>query len=92
HVRMDGDSYELGQVTEGESVADVLDYVQFHETVLIDRMHRQLQSARGQGQVSDREASAFLRFYRQGLKGYTYLECDQPAGMAGKLNQESRPA
>ncbi|WXG56917.1 MAG: biosynthetic arginine decarboxylase [Candidatus Sedimenticola sp. (ex Thyasira tokunagai)] len=92
HVRMDGDSYELGQVTEGESVADVLDYVQFHETVLIDRMHRQLQSARSQGQVSDREASAFLRFYRQGLKGYTYLEGDQPACVAGKLNQESRPA
>lgn len=78
HIRMDGDGYELEQVVEGESVADVLDYVQFHETVLIDRMRRQLQEARTAGRLTGREANSFLRFYQQGLKGYTYLEEDQP--------------
>ena len=78
HIRMDGDSYELEQVVEGESVADVLDYVQFHETVLIDRMRRQIQQARSSGKLSAREANSFLRFYQQGLKGYTYLEEDIP--------------
>ncbi|MCU7830267.1 MAG: biosynthetic arginine decarboxylase [Candidatus Thiodiazotropha sp. (ex Myrtea sp. 'scaly one' KF741663)] len=78
HIRMDGDSYELEQVLEGESVADVLDYVQFHETVLIDRMRRQMQQARNNQKLSAREANAFLRFYQLGLKGYTYLEEDIP--------------
>jgi arginine decarboxylase len=79
HIRMDGDHYELEQVVEGESVAEVLDYVQFHETVLIDRMRRQLHDARQQGRLSAREANLFLRFYQEGLKGYTYLEEETPA-------------
>lgn len=78
HVRMDGDKYELEQVVEGESVADVLDYVQFHETVLIDRIRRQTQEARSKGKLTAREANTFLRFYQEGLKGYTYLEEDAP--------------
>ncbi len=78
HIRMDGDKYELEQVVEGESVADVLDYVQFHETVLLDRMRRQVQDARSEGRLTAREANAFLRFYQEGLKGYTYLEEDLP--------------
>jgi arginine decarboxylase len=79
HIRMDGDHYELEQVVEGETVAEVLDYVQFHETVLVDRMRRQLQDARLKGRLSAREANLFLRFYQEGLKGYTYLEEETPA-------------
>jgi len=78
HIRMDGDKYELEQVVEGESVAEVLDYVQFHETVLVDRMRRQIQEARGEGRLTAREANSFLRLYQEGLKGYTYLEVDSP--------------
>jgi arginine decarboxylase len=83
HIRMDGDHYEQEQVVEGESVAEVLDYVQFHETVLIDRMRRQLQDARQNGRLSAREANLFLRFYQEGLKGYTYLEEETPALLKG---------
>lgn len=78
HVRMDGDHYELEQVVEGESVAEVLDYVQFHETVLLDRMRRQLAHARKQGHITAKESTAFLNYYREGLKGYTYLEENAP--------------
>ena len=78
HIRLDGDTYELEQIVEGESVADVLDYVQFHETVLIDRMRRQIQQARSEHKLTAKEANAFLRFYQLGLKGYTYLEEDVP--------------
>lgn len=74
HVRLDGDQYELEQVVYGESVADVLDSVQFHEDVLTDRMRRQLALAKTEGRISARESTAFLNYYREGLKGYTYLE------------------
>ncbi|MCG6860101.1 MAG: biosynthetic arginine decarboxylase [Chromatiaceae bacterium] len=78
HVRVDGDKYELEQVVEGESVAEVLDYVQFSDRVLIDRMRRQVQEARSAGRITAREATAFLRFYQDGLKGYTYLKANAP--------------
>jgi len=81
HIRMDGDHYELEQVVEGESVAEVLEYVQFHETMLMDRMRRQVQEARAKGNLSAREATAFLNYYRLGLKGYTYLEENAPIGL-----------
>ncbi len=74
HIRLDGDSYELEQIVEGESVADVLDSVQFHEDVLTDRMRRQLAVARSEGRITPREYTMFLNYYRAGLKGYTYLE------------------
>ncbi len=74
HVRVDGDEYEIEQQVEGESVAEVLDYVQFSEKVLLDRMRRQLTHARGQGRIGAREATRFLNLYREGLAGYTYLE------------------
>ncbi|MDX8402124.1 MAG: arginine decarboxylase, partial [Mariprofundaceae bacterium] len=74
HVRVDGDQYELEQVVEGESVAEVLDYVEFHEKVLLDRMRRQITRARSAGRITGREATRFLDAFREGLRGYTYLE------------------
>jgi len=81
HIRMGGDIYELEQVVEGESVAEVLEYVQFHEATLMDRMRRQVQEARAKGLLTAREATAFLNYYRLGLKGYTYLEENVPPGL-----------
>jgi len=78
HVRMDGENYELEQIVEGESVAEVLDYVQFNEKVLLDRMRRQLSQARTEKRLTASEANGFLRFYKDGLAGYTYLEEQMP--------------
>ena len=64
---------------EGELVSEVLDYVQFHETVLVDGMQRQLQAVRHCGRLSAHETNLFLRYYREGLTGYTYLEEETPA-------------
>jgi len=83
HVRMDGDNYELEQIVEGESVAEVLDYVQFNEKVLIDRMRRQLTHAKAEGRLTAAESSVFLRFYKEGLAGYTYLEEQLPPSISG---------
>ena len=77
HVRMQGSDYELEQIIEGESVTDVLGHVQFHETYLLDRVSRQIAFARQSGRLSEHEAEAFLRFYRLGLQGSTYLEREE---------------
>lgn len=90
HVRMDGDHYELEQVVEGETVAEVLDYVQFHENVLTDRMRRQLAQAKAQKRITARESTAFLNYYREGLKGYTYLEENAPMDIHSRLTSSGK--
>ncbi|MCB1868153.1 MAG: arginine decarboxylase, partial [Gammaproteobacteria bacterium] len=74
HIRMEGSTCKMEQIIEGESVSEVLDHVQFHESFLVDRMCLQVESARSDGKLNADEAKRFLQFYRQGLKGYTYLE------------------
>ena len=76
---LDGDRFELEQMVEGESVSEVLDYVQFHETVWGDRMRRQHHTSRHNGWFSVLEANLFLCFYQEVLSGYTYLEEETPA-------------
>ncbi|GAV21275.1 arginine decarboxylase [Mariprofundus micogutta] len=78
HIRMDGENYEIEQIVEGESVSGVLDYVQFNEKVLLDRMRRQLTQAKSEGRLTASQANKFLRFYKDGLAGYTYLEEQMP--------------
>ncbi len=78
HVRIEDGRAHIEQVVEGESVAEVLDYVQFHERVLLDRMRRETARARAAGRITAKEAAAFLRFFREGLAGYTYLEENLP--------------
>lgn len=65
-------------MVKGESVAEVLGYVQFRETVRIERMQRQLQDARTAGRLTVRESNQFLRFNQEGLKGCTNLEEGTP--------------
>ncbi|MDX8393040.1 MAG: biosynthetic arginine decarboxylase [Mariprofundales bacterium] len=74
HVRMNDDGqYELEQIITGESVAEALEYVDYNENMLMDRMRRQLQHARDKKRISASEAKSFLASYRQGLASYTYL-------------------
>ena len=69
HIRMEGSTCKMEQIIEGESVSEVLDHVQFHESFLVDRMCLQVESARSDGKLNADEAKRFLQFYRQGLKG-----------------------
>jgi len=74
HIALDeqgGWRYE--QVIRGESVSDVLRYVQFTKEVLIDRIERQVQAAVREGRMSASEGRAFQKFYETGMGGYTYL-------------------
>ncbi len=64
-------SYE--QVVEGEDVSDVLKYVQYDADNLLQKVSRHIGVSQGQNGISPEEAEEFMRLYRQGLRGYTYL-------------------
>ena len=72
HITDDG-SYELGGVVHGDTVTEVLNYVQFDTQTLVSNFRRKVQNAEG---LSRSDANAFIADYIAGLAGYTYLEGD----------------
>ena len=59
---------------DGESVEDVLDYVNFSDKALVRTMENWVSSSVKEGKITLQEGKEFLNIYRSGLYGYTYLE------------------
>ncbi|MDZ4745160.1 MAG: biosynthetic arginine decarboxylase [bacterium] len=66
--------YEIDKVIDGETVADVLDYVQFDAKKLVRTMEAWVSASVKEKRISVLEGKEFLAIYRSGLYGYTYLE------------------
>jgi arginine decarboxylase len=64
----------LNTVIQGDTVREVLDYVQFSARALLDEFRRDVESALREGKIGYEESGRLLRFYEEGLNGYTYLE------------------
>jgi arginine decarboxylase len=75
HVTCKGqEGYQIDQVIDGESVADVLEYVQFDDKALVRTMEAWVSASMKEGKITQQEGREFLAIYRSGLYGYTYLE------------------
>ena len=64
----------LETVIQGDTVKEVLDYVQFNSRTLLDAFRRDVEAALREGKIGYEESGRLLRFYEEGLNGYTYLE------------------
>jgi arginine decarboxylase len=73
HVKLDGDDYRVEHVVEGDSVAEVLSYVQYSKEDLISRVRRAVEAALREKRLSLAESGRLMRRYEEGLEGYTYL-------------------
>ena len=76
HISVYKDRYEIDQVIEGETVAEVLDYVQFNPKKLVRNVETWVTASMKAGRITPEEGREFLSNYRSGLYGYTYLERD----------------
>jgi arginine decarboxylase len=75
HVNLNEDgTYRLDQIIEGETVADVLEYVQFNPKELVRTMEKWVSTSVKEGRISAPLGKEFLAMYRSSLYGYTYLE------------------
>ncbi len=74
HIVVEEDSYKIVQVIDGETVAEVLDYVQYDAKRLVRTIETWVTAAVKEGKISPQEGKEFLSNYRSGLYGYTYLE------------------
>lgn len=74
HISVNKDGYEIERVIDGETVADVLDYVQYNPKKLVRNVEAWVTSSMKAGKISPEEGREFLSMYRSGLYGYTYIE------------------
>ena len=74
HVSVDEKKYTIDQVIDGETVAEVLEYVQYNPKKLVRTVETWVTSSVKSGIISAEEGKEFLSNYRSGLYGYTYLE------------------
>ena len=75
HVSLDErGSVVLDAVIKGDTVTQVLDYVEFDAATLVRKLRNDVELAVRQGKISYEESGRLLEFYEEGLQGYTYLE------------------
>ncbi len=72
HIRLsETKGYEVTDLVHGDTVTEVLDYVQFRASDLLATFRRKVANATG---LARQEANMFIADYIAGLEGYTYLE------------------
>ncbi len=74
HISVKDGKYNIDQVFDGETVAEVLDYVQYNPKKLVRQLEIWVSKSVKEGKITLEEGKEFLSNYRSGLYGYTYLE------------------
>lgn len=74
HINVYSDRYEIDRIIDGETVAEVLDYVQYNPKKLVRNVETWVTRSMKEGKITPEEGREFLGNYRSGLYGYTYLE------------------
>ncbi|MFV0435858.1 MAG: biosynthetic arginine decarboxylase [Desulfopila sp.] len=73
HVDEDG-SYKFLRELDGDSVADVLGYVEYDLRDMKNRLKNLAEDAIGNGFITARERKFIISIFEEGLRGYTYFE------------------
>ena len=73
HVTVKDNNYEIDKIIEGETIADVLDYVQFDHKRMARSIEVWVNQSVKNGVITAEEGREFISNYRSGLYGYTYL-------------------
>ena len=71
HLKLTDRGYEITDLVRGDTVTEVLNYVQYNASNLLATFRRKVGNAKA---LSRQEANTFIAEYVAGLEGYTYLE------------------
>ncbi len=66
--------WDIDEVIEGDTVEEVLAYVQYDIPDMKRAMRLDIEAACKQGRLTIAEGKSLMQFYDDGLEGYTYLE------------------
>ena len=66
--------WQVDAVVDGDTVGEVLEYVQYDTPALRKTLLRDVEGAVEQGTLSGAEGTVLRRFFDQAVEGYSYLE------------------
>ena len=79
HLTVEDDgSYNLTHHVEGDTVRQVLEYVEYDCNELVRRVRKSTEAALKSGSMTLEQSAQFVRRFQEGLSGYTYLEGLKP--------------
>ena len=67
HISVDADGYTIDKTIDGETVADVLEYVQYDPKRLVRRLESWVSRAVNEGKITVEEGKEFISTYRAGF-------------------------
>jgi arginine decarboxylase len=74
HVSLDeSGNINVDTVVKGDTVQEVLSYVQYDAGLLVSQMRKDVETALREKRITLEESARFLKFYEQGMGSYTYL-------------------
>lgn len=73
HIRLSPKGYEIEHVVRGDTMREVLGYVQYKSEDLIESIRRQAEQALQDRQITLQESQRLLQNYERSLRSYTYL-------------------
>jgi arginine decarboxylase len=74
HNGEEGEGARVEHIVKGDTVTEVLRYVEFDPELLMGKVRRDVEMAVHSGRMADQQAGRLLKFYEDALHGYTYLE------------------
>ena len=75
HVSLDDNGEViLETVVKGDTVREALEYVEYDVHALVRKLRTDAESAVREGRIDVQQSGRLLRFFEEGLQGYTYLE------------------
>lgn len=75
HVSLDKKGkYRLEHLVQGDTVEEVLSYVEYDKKELVKNVRKLIENAVDDERITLKESAAFMRQFKDGMAGYTYLE------------------
>ncbi len=74
HITLTPTGYSVDHVVEGDTVSEVLGYVEYQKSELLENIRRASEAGILRASLSKPEARLLMKYYEAGLSGYTYLE------------------
>lgn len=74
HVSLSEAGYTIDHYVPGDTVSEVLTYVQFERAGMVDSVRQATEESIQRGTITKQEAKLLIKHYEEGLSGYTYLE------------------
>lgn len=76
HVRLEDYGYSVAHVIRGDSIEQVLRYLQHNPEEMVESVRKQAEGALNAGRMTLEQLRIFMRHYEESLRGYTYLKND----------------